>query len=111
MEDDQDFAEILQSGLCDIADVRHVNSIAQARAVMEGREQLDVIILDWSLPDGDAVCLLDEIEDLPYPVRILGLSSDGQRAQDGRVSANLVKSRAELDTIAEHVAGHRTQAS
>lgn len=111
VEDDQDFAEILQSGLCDIADVRHVNSIAQARAVMEEREQLDVIILDWSLPDGDAVCLLDEIEDLPYPVRILGLSSDGQRARDGRVSANLVKSRAELDTIAEHVAGHRTQAS
>lgn len=111
VEDDQDFAEVLQSGLCEIANIRHVKSIAQARAVMEECERLDVIILDWSLPDGDAIGLLDEIEELPYPVRILGLSSDGQRAQDRRVCANLVKSRAELETIAEHVVGHQTQAS
>lgn len=110
VENDCDFAEVLQSGLSDVADIRHVQSLAQARAVI-ARERLDVIILDWSLPDGDAVCLLDEIEGLSYPVRVVGLTSEGERRPDGRVCANLVKSRAELATIAKHVVGNRAQAS
>ena len=110
VENDCDFAEVLQSGLSEVADIRHVQSLAQARAVI-ARERLDVIILDWSLPDGDAVCLLDEIEGLSYPVRVVGLTSEGERRPDGRVCANLVKSRAELATIAKHVVGNRAQAS
>ncbi|APE44248.1 hypothetical protein BOO69_13200 [Sulfitobacter alexandrii] len=110
VEDDSDFAEVLQSGLSDVARIHHVRSIAEARIEI-ARHKLDVIILDWALPDGDAAILLDEIAALDHPVRVVGLSSDGERGQDGRVSANLVKSRAEMRTIAEHVLGGQIKAS
>ncbi|QFT59061.1 Sensor histidine kinase YycG [Sulfitobacter sp. THAF37] len=110
VEDDSDFAEVLQSGLSDVADLHHVRSLAEARAAL-AKGPLDVIILDWLLPDGDAVTLLDEIAELDYPVRVLGLSSDAERGPDGRISANLVKSRAEMATIAEHVLGQQIRAS
>lgn len=110
LEDDLDFAEILQSGLRDVADIVHVDTMARARDVMSASE-LDVVIIDWSLPDGNGELLLDEIFARFPDVRVLGLSADSDVRGDDRLFANLVKSRTELSTIAACVAGRTARAS
>lgn len=111
LEDDQDFAEVVRSGLQDVAEVRHVSSLAQAREALRQDCAVDVVILDWSLPDGDAGALIDDICDSCPGVRLLALSADSERRRDKRVHANLVKSRTELSTIATYVAGKQALVS
>lgn len=110
LEDDLDFAEILQSGLREVADIVHVETLARAREVIASA-QLDVVIIDWSLPDGNGELLLDEIFERFPDVRVLGLSADSNLRGDDRLFANLVKSRTELSTIAACVAGRTAKAS
>ena len=110
LEDDCDFAEIIQSGLKDVADIDHVETLAAARAALP-RLKPDVVIIDWSLPDGNGEQLLDEIFDLLPNARVLGLSADSVPRADERLFANLVKSRTELSTIAACVAGRTAKAS
>lgn len=110
IEDDVDFAEIIRSGLRDVAEVTHVSSFSQARKQI-AEAQIDVVILDWSLPDGDACVLLDEICSRHPNVRVLGLSADADRRRDTRLDANLVKSKTELQTLADHVSGRGARAS
>lgn len=104
VEDDADFAEVVRSGLNNVADIKHVRTIAAARAALAA-DRLDVVVLDWSLPDGDAGCLLEVIETHQPDVRIVGLSADSNTRTDDRLYANLVKSRTDLDTIVSYVAG------
>ncbi|WP_370401961.1 CHASE domain-containing protein [Sulfitobacter sp. JB4-11] len=110
LEDDLDFAEILQSGLRDVARITHVETLAAARVAI-GTMKPDVIIIDWSLPDGNGEQLLDEIYQKLPDVRVLGLSADSDVRGDDRLFANLVKSRTELSTIAACVAGRTAKAS
>lgn len=110
LEDDLDFAEILQSGLSEVAEITHVDTMARAREVISSAE-LDVVIIDWSLPDGNGELLLDEIFQRFPDIRVLGLSADSDVRGDERLFANLVKSRTELSTIAACVAGRTAKAS
>ena len=106
IEGDIDFAEVVQSGLTDVADVTHAATLAEARdAISAMQGNIDVIVIDWALPDGDAENLLDEIFRDNPSVRILGLSADPDRKQDPRIEAYLIKTRTELDVVAAHVAG------
>ena len=95
VEDDEDFAEVIRTGLDPLADVRNVTRVAKARKMLtEG--PLDVIILDWKLPDGDATVLLEEIGRTQAHARIISLSSDAAHKKDHRVNVNLVKSQTEI---------------
>ncbi|MGJ8546236.1 MAG: CHASE domain-containing protein [Sulfitobacter sp.] len=110
LENDRDFADVVRSGLKPHADVIHAESIRDARSIL-GRLNLDVILLDWSLPDGDASSLLDEILALHPEACILGLSADGERGTDPRIKANMVKTRADLDDVVQQVLGNSAKAS
>lgn len=110
LEDDKDFAEIIRSGLENVADVTHVENLSEARKALEENE-MDVLILDWSLPDGDPDTLVAEVHEHQPGIRILGLSADSDQRRDKRLFANLVKSRTELETIADYVAGRVARAS
>ena len=102
VEDDPDFAEIVAESLQEHAVVSHAKSVAMARQVVLST-RLDVVILDWSLPDGDAGRLLDEIIAQQPHVRVIGLSADNDRPHDSRLFANLTKGRTELSTIVDSV--------
>jgi PAS domain S-box-containing protein len=100
-EDDHDFAEIVRSSLSGVADIVNVTTVAAARKIMEDGN-FDVIILDWSLPDGDAISLLDDID---QSVRVFGLSAASDMRSHDRLVGNLVKSRTDLKTIENYVLG------
>jgi CheY-like chemotaxis protein len=104
IEDDTDFAEIIRSSLRGVANVTNVGTLAEARQMIE-KTDLDVAILDWTLPDGDAFCLVGEILNRHPEARILGLSARSDVQPDPRLCANLEKSRTELDKIAAYVSG------
>lgn len=110
LEDDLDFAEVIHSGLGGVADVSHARNIAEARKNLKDNDY-DVLVLDWTLPDGDASELLDEVCDAGKKIRIVALSADGSRSADQRLSANLVKSRTDLADISASVLGFEAQAS
>lgn len=110
IEDDYDFAEVVKSGLSKVADVTHAGSLEEARKCIKNGN-LDLLIVDWSLPDGDASELFDDIDQILPNVTVLGLSSDGNRRRDSRVTVNLEKSRTELSTIAEYVSSRMAKVS
>ncbi|MCD2312780.1 CHASE domain-containing protein [Pseudosulfitobacter pseudonitzschiae] len=110
LEDDLDFAEVIHSGLNPVADVSHAKNLAEARKRLKHNDY-DVIVLDWTLPDGDASELLDEVYQSGKKIRIVALSADGSRRADQRLSANLVKSRTDLAGISASVLGLEAQAS
>lgn len=104
LEDDEDFAEVIRTGLSPFADVESVTRLNKARAAIRDGP-LDVIILDWTLPDGDASVLLEDILIAQPSARIVSLTSDGGRKKDSRVNTHLVKSQTELSHIIDCVAG------
>jgi translocation and assembly module TamB len=73
--------------------------------------RVENVVLDWSLRDGDASELLDEVWSANKDVRIVSLSADGNRSADPRLSANLIKSRTDLAGISACVLGYETQVS
>ncbi|WP_245764292.1 CHASE domain-containing protein [Sulfitobacter marinus] len=102
LEDDEDFAEVIHAGLNTYADVHNVTRIKSARSFLSD-ETWDVIILDWTVPDGDAASLLDQITQEQPEARVVVLTSDGTRAKDDRVDEHIVKSHADMDRIIECV--------
>ena len=110
VEVDRDFAEVIRTGLDSVADVTNVNNLAQARQVI-GREELDVVILDWSLPDGDARSLLEDITRLHPAAKIISLSADNNREPDPRVGINLIKSRSGISSVVSSITANTARAS
>ncbi len=110
IEDDRDFAEVLRAGLGDVVQVTHVTTLAAARGALD-RMPLDVVILDWSLPDGDSRSLLDEISRKHPEAQVIGLSADGNRAPDPRVELNILKSRSGIRTVVNEITGTTARAS
>ncbi len=110
VEDDHDFAEVIGGALSEIATVIRAKSIATARIILEG-PPLDVVLLDWGLPDGDANHLLEDILRLQPQARVIALSADAERTADPRLFANMIKSRTDLATVARSVNDCHTLAS
>ncbi|MEW9919237.1 CHASE domain-containing protein [Marimonas sp. MJW-29] len=110
LEDDEDFAEILRSGLGPIADITHVRSVPRARAALE-KNSYEVLIVDCSHAEGDVLGLLDEIHKSQDDIRVVGLSADPSARNDRRLYADLEKSRTDLDTLARYVCGDVARAS
>lgn len=104
LEDDEEFAEVIRAGLSPYADVQNVTRLKDVSAMLsDGQGPWDVIILDWTVPDGDASILLQEIVQQQPDARIVSLSSDGVREKDDRVSAHIVKAQADMNHIIESV--------
>ncbi len=98
VEDDGDFAEVFRSAFGARAEVLGAANLAEARRLLHER-QFDLIVIDWELPDGSGVALLDQI-DLQQPdVPVYGLSARDQPAVDPRVLRHITKSRARLDKL------------
>lgn len=102
VEDDHDFAEVLEGALTEFATVEHAKSLLVAKKrIATGR--FDIIILDWSLPDGDASTLMNQISLRQPDAKIIGLSANSYQSDDPRLFANMVKSRTELSSVVESV--------
>ncbi len=110
LEDDEDFAEVIRAGLSPYADVQNVTRISKVRSLLSG-DPWDVIILDWTVPDGDASILLADISEQQPKARLVSLTSDGVRDRDERMCAHLVKSHADMDRIIECVVDFSKKAS
>jgi DNA-binding response OmpR family regulator len=93
-----------------VAEVTNVTNLAQARKLI-GQDELDVVILDWSLPDGDARSLLEDITRLHPAAKIISLSADNNREPDPRVGINLVKSRSGISSVVNSITGTTARAS
>ncbi|MBD3662598.1 CHASE domain-containing protein [Sulfitobacter aestuariivivens] len=104
VENDLDFAEVIASGLVSKARVLQATTVAEARKLIASKN-IDVVLLDWLLPDGDGLELIGEITAKLPEARIVSLSADSDRKPDPRVAVNLIKSRSAISTIAEKVLG------
>ncbi len=111
LEDDEDFAEVIRAGLKPYADVQNVTRLKDVRAMLSDGGPWDVIILDWTLPDGDAAVLLKEIVQQQPDARLVSLSSDGVREKDDRISVHIIKAQADMDYIIESVMDFSQKAS
>ncbi len=100
VEDDSDFAAVIEAGFGERADVMHAGSLAEARRVV-GFEAWDVILMDWTLPDGSAGVFLDEaIAEHPDACVII-LSAVTAATDDPRVALSLTKSQVEIEMIVD----------
>jgi DNA-binding response OmpR family regulator len=84
IEDDEDFAEVIRGGLKPFAYVQSVTRLTNTTAALDAGP-LDVIILDWIFPNGDAGSLLEQIFTTQPLTRVMTLTSDGGREHDPRI--------------------------
>lgn len=85
--------------------VREARSLAEARAELE-RAVPDVILLDRHLDGDDGFALVDEIEALELPTRVILLSGSSHVGPELRARvADVLGKPFELDRLAAAVAG------
>lgn len=85
--------------------VREAQSLAEARELIE-REQPDVILLDLHLGSEDGLELLDEVEALDLPLRVVLLSGTSEVGPELRERVDSVLGKPfELAGLASAVAG------
>lgn len=98
VEDDQDLVSIINYSLNNIAEVLHASTLAQARKYLSV-EQIDLVLLDLSLPDGSGLQLLENL-DGPYPKPVIIFSASEVTAEvSKKVAAALVKSHTSEETL------------
>ena len=102
LEDDSDFSEIIRSGLGDLAKMRSVPTLAEARDIIQ-LESFDLIVIDWDLPDGHGRDLLNDIKKYQRTARVLSLSASEMAVRDLRVDHEIVKSRTSLNEIVQEM--------
>ncbi|MGB7242609.1 MAG: CHASE domain-containing protein [Sulfitobacter sp.] len=101
IEDDQDFAEVMNASFADLAD------ITTALTLAEGRKQLtthkfDLVIIDWELPDGHGRDVLDLVEGHQGNIPVIALSAYEATAPDPRISYSLTKSRTDIAGVVQN---------
>ncbi len=102
VEDDYDFADVIKAGFGKTADIVHAGNLSRALAVMKSK-RWDVVLVDWTLPDGNATSLLDVISRHQPQAKIIGLSAQNAPMNDPRVILTMTKSQVEIDAIVEQV--------
>ena len=60
VEDSTTSQWVLKQKLAKLADITNAVSLAEGRALLD-RKHFDLVILDWSLPDGTSIRLISEI--------------------------------------------------
>lgn len=104
IEDDVDFSDVIRAGLGDAADFRTAASLKQAREAIINK-RWDVIVMDWTLPDGDGRVLINKIRSM-YPKTRLIVLTAATGEEDPRVHATLIKSQVEIDEIVSLIRDH-----
>jgi PAS domain S-box-containing protein len=102
LEDDGDFADVIAAAFSGIANISHVSNLAQARRMLSDRIW-DSVLIDWSLPDGIAQPLIDQIEQEQPQARIIILSAITAPYSDPRIAGYLIKSQMGVKGIVEQV--------
>ncbi|MBU2981450.1 CHASE domain-containing protein [Lentibacter algarum] len=105
LEDDSDFSEIVRKGLGNLAKMRSVPTLAQARAAIRS-EVFDLIVVDWDLPDGNGHELLNDLQEFQKDARVISLSASETSVRDIRVDHAIVKSRLSLNEIVREMVKH-----
>ncbi|MGB5864789.1 MAG: PAS domain S-box protein [Sulfitobacter sp.] len=98
VEDDPDFAAVVAVGFEQVAHIGHAFSLAQART-LAGEGGWDAVLLDWTLPDGTADQILDELEALLPAACIISLSADSALRDDPRITTCMTKSKHDIRTM------------
>lgn len=99
VEDDPDIRRIFRRTLPETWSVRGAETIAAAKSAL-GKEVFDVVVLDLSLPDGGGEELIDSVGEAQV---ILFSASDAPRETAERVSAAMVKSRADAGQVRDMI--------
>ncbi|TMM54634.1 CHASE domain-containing protein [Sulfitobacter sabulilitoris] len=102
LEDDVDFAEVLADSFGKLADITPAATLAEARKAIRLRK-FELIIIDWDLPDGNGMELLETLEARGIDVPVIGLSAFESGARNDRITTELVKSRSELSKVVAKV--------
>ena len=102
IEDDADFAEVLRANFANNADITNALSLTEGKAALE-REEFDLVIIDWELPDGDGHDALLVIAQHQKDVPVIGLSATDSDQDDARILHNLTKSRTDIGDVVESV--------
>ena len=102
VEDDHDFADVIKAGFGPTIDFVHAESISQARPLIE-LSHWDVVLVDWTLPDGNACELLAAVAEHQPQAKVVGLSAHTAPFEDARVVLNMTKSQVEIDVIVKQV--------
>lgn len=98
VEDDGDFVEVFRSAFGGRARLLAATSLAEAGILLRAHS-FDLIVIDWELPDGNGISLLDQIGKMQPGVPVYGLSARDQPVTDPRVRRHITKSRARLDKL------------
>jgi DNA-binding response OmpR family regulator len=112
VEDSADLAELVEitfHGLGFRGTLDHAETVAQARAKLDGGAEYDLVITDMSLPDGTGLDVVRDVREHPLGLRVpiivlSGETSGGNIARAYALGANsyvpkLVRGRATLDVI------------
>lgn len=102
IQDDPYFANVIMSGFDGRVDATLAKNLNEARDFLKSN-RYDVIVADWSLPDGNRSELLDDFERYQPQAAVLGLSAGNAREPDKRVCQELVKSEKDLKRIVETI--------
>lgn len=98
LEDDEDFSEVIMSGIGDRAEMTFALTVAEARQAIRS-QHFDLVLIDWELPDGHGREILDDVAEYLPHARIVSLSAKESGFRDERVHLEIVKSRADLEDI------------
>lgn len=98
IDPDRDFAEVIASGLSELADVALARTPEEARALM-AEATFDAAIFDWSVTHWSETDFIAELKDHSPKIRLISLSADGERQNDTRLDASLVKTRSDVNAI------------
>lgn len=102
VEDDSDFVDVIATGFTGIAQITPAASLREARHTLPDRHW-DVVLLDWTLPDGSGGSLLAEIEKLHPQAVVIGLTAGDEAQADPRVTLCLTKSQIDIAHIVQRV--------
>jgi DNA-binding response OmpR family regulator len=102
VEDDPDIVRLVEYALRDEADVIAAPSLAEARRLLTGGD-IDLVILDVGLVDGNGLALLDDVKNLKGtrspPTVLFSAQEIGPDRRDELVAV-LVKSQSTIDQLA-----------
>ncbi|MBJ3761286.1 nitrate- and nitrite sensing domain-containing protein [Maribius pontilimi] len=111
VEDDPNFAELLHNVLDGRAELTHARSFAAGKACLAS-DAYDLVLLDWELPDGSGLDLLDDPALSSSSIPVIGLSANADAIRPARAELNILKSKMSLEEIGEiilRVIGRRAQ--
>jgi CheY-like chemotaxis protein len=94
VDDDPEIRRALARLLRPELDVHLAGSVAQAQALLEQLDRIDVAFIDWELPDGTGEQILERLAHWPDAIRVLiSARASSENLLENRALANLILSK------------------